>query len=310
MSDLLDVQGLAAQLDAVASRASVGVDGEALLQQARRVLTKVREAPVVAAQPDSPDAAAWYAIGGRDDVTCWREDVKATLYASWNADRLHIVVVAVDGEAWGMRITSTGTSYVSPGEGIEGPADRRILERMTRQLREARQRAAREVAARIRVCPKCGWVNRAGERGCAFCGVGGVPWAQDARVTERLTAQQVPQTSQLPLQAEPETTALSQAPGTLPLFDIDPAMLRAPHDVRGNVVINRVHPDRKANVAQAAADACEQAGLGRPPAQWIVDQLDRLPMLLCRNVSVDQAADIQRRLADAGASTSFEVGHG
>lgn len=303
MSDLLDVQGLAAQLDAVAARASVGVDGEALLQQARRVLTKVREAPVVAAQPDSPDAAAWYAVGGRDDVTCWREDVKATLYASWNADRLHIVVAAVDGEAWAMRITSTGTSFVCPGEGVEGPADRRILERLDRQLKEARQRASRELAARIRVCPKCSWVNQAGDNGCAFCGVAGVPWVPDEADAEpgaQLTLDEV----------EPvASTQTLTMPGP-PQWAVSQATPPPAREVRGNIVIYGVRPDRKANVVAAAADAGEQAGLGRPDPSWVAALLEQLPALLCRNVTPAQAADIQRRLADAGASTRFEVDHG
>jgi len=39
-------------------------------------------------------------------------------------------------------------------------------------------------------------------------------------------------------------------------------------------------------------------------------QLERLPALLCYNVTAAQAAEIQRRLADAGAATRFEIENG
>ena len=223
MTDQLDLRDLVTHLDAVVAEARdpAGVDAEALLTRARRLLTKVRAAPVFSPDDDPSDHAGWQAVADGDDLVCWRDDGATSLFGTGADGRLRIVGLTVGAQAWGMRITSTGTSYVAPGEGVEGPADRRILERIKRQTDEERQRIARQVAARSRVCPRCSWVNEAGTTGCAFCGDAGELWAPSAYEAQRSVAPAAP-TRGLPVPPEPETTAIPQSPTdlALPLFDI------------------------------------------------------------------------------------------
>lgn len=311
----VNVTRFAARLDELVAqgRNTTGIGVQAVLERAGQLLEKIREAPIAAPDPQSSSTANWHAIADTADVICWREGVRSSLYGSWVDDRVSLLELTVGESVWGMWVTPNGaSSYCGTGEGIDNPADRRRFEEVKRREVESRRRMARAVKARANICPRCSWVNAPDDSRCAFCGVAGVPWPQSARVGElpspATTYTNVP-TEELTSEAAVQQTLPFPSAATVSF----PAMPQTPqpatHDVRGDVVINGLRSDRKAHVAQAAADACERAGLGRPPVPWLVAQLERPPMLLCRNVTAAQAADIQRRLVDAGASTSFEVSH-
>lgn len=335
MSDVLDIHRLAPKLDDVVeqARSSTGVDGELLLKQARRLLANARQAPVVVPGADGPDAgpgdgaAGWHAVAGHDapsgeDVMCWRSggDIEASLYGAWIDGRLRLVEIAVDDTAWGMRMTSAGASYFGTRDAVEGPADRRLLERINRRTREERQRVARAVAARSRICERCSWMNEPGADRCAFCGIAGVPWELDTRHAKRRKVEHgepVGPTHELAVPEGYEAGAFPELGGTLtlgPLRSVDLLRGFGAHDAsagaRGTIVLDGFDPDRKVSVVAAVIDACEQAGAGRPGLAEAMTLVEHLPAVLCSDVPATQAADIQRHLEEAGASTRFERSHG
>lgn len=337
MSDVLDIHRLAPKLDALVEQAhqSGGIDGELLLKRARELLAKARAAPVVVPGADRPDAepgdgaAGWHAVASHDlpggeDVMCWRSGgVEASLYGAWNDGRLRLMELMVDDTAWGIRMTSTGASYFATHAAIEGPTDRRLLERIRRRTREERQRVARAVAARSRICERCSWVNEPSADRCAFCGIAGAPWELDTRHTkpeELARAEPVGPTHELAVPEGYETGAIPELVGELTLESLESngpfdALGQVGEDgaevgVRGDIVLDGFDPDRKVSVVGAVIDACDQAGAGRPGLAEATALVDHHPAVVCSDVPAAQAADIQRHLEEAGASTRFERSHG
>jgi ribosomal protein L7/L12 len=331
MSDVLDIHRLAPKLDAFVeqTRSSGGIDGELLLKQAQGLLAKARAEPVVVPGADGPDAehgdgaAGWHAVARHnlpsgDDIMCWRSgaDIEASLYGVWIDGRLRLVELTVDDTAWGMRMTSTGASYFDTRDAVEGPADRRLHELIKRRTRKERQRVARAVAARSRICRRCSWVNEPGADRCAFCGIAGVPWELDTQHAERRKVEHVEPvgpTHELAVPEGYEASAFPELVGTLTLESVD--LLRgfgshdAATDVRGTIVLDGFDPDRKVSVIGAVIDAREQVGARRPGLAEAMALVEHLPAIVCSDVLATQAADIQRHLEEAGASTRFERSH-
>lgn len=329
MSEMLDLARIAPSLDRLVALArSPGGDGEQLLQQARRLLGKAREAEVAEPGPGESGAGSalgatgWHAVVSRDlpsteDVTCWRNDgdVEASLHGTWSSGRLRLMQLTVDDAAWGIRMTAAGASYFSTGAAIDGPADRRLLERIHRGIRDERQRAARQLAARQRVCPRCSWLNEPGAERCAFCGTVDIPWQSTARhpkpeeraepvgATHELAAPEGYEPGAIPdLVGELTVGTLRSSVGFDALRGVGESAAAGP---RGDIVLDGFDPDRKASVVGAVIDACEQAGARRPNLAQAAALVENLPAVVCRDVDASRAADIQRHLAAAGASTRF-----
>jgi hypothetical protein len=170
-------------------------------------------------------------------------------------------------------MTSAGASYFSTGAAVEGPADRRLLDRIKRGIRDERQRVAREVAARSWMCSRCSWMNEAGADRCAFCGVAGVPRKTDTRHTERSEREDVEPvgpTHELPVTEGYEAGAIPELFGSLTLESLGQEAavevarslpkveeVGAGADVRGDIVLDGFDPNRKLSVVGAIIEACD-----------------------------------------------------
>jgi ribosomal protein L7/L12 len=310
MSDVLDLQRLAPKLDDLVeqARSSTGVDGELLIKQARRLLTKAREAQVL---PDrTAEPARWHGVAGRnlptgEDVTCWRGE--ACLYGAWDGDRLQLVQLTVGEAAWGMRMTSSGASHFATTDAaIDGPADRRMGDRIKREIATARQRVAREFAARTRVCPRCSWVNDRDGDPCAFCGNVDPPW-------EKEPWQAVPEEFGRAEPAGPtHEPAVPQGyeAGAIPELVSEPMPRRVgtggvEAGPRGDVVLDGFDPNRKVSVVQAVMDARELTGDKPNGLAHAKELVENVPAIICTDISAARAAAIQRLLERAGASSRF-----
>jgi hypothetical protein len=313
--DVLDVRSLAADLEALSRGAEAAARAGGLLTAVGPLAARLQAAPLAAGGTD--DAGdGWHAVRvvtGRDEeIVCAREGAgaPASLQLSWTDGALELVQVQVGDRFWGAAQTADGESTTGTDAAGAGPADRLLVERVMRGIREEPLRFEREKADREWTCEQCSWTNHDSDQTCAFCGGLGDAWAPKP---EPPTPSEAPRTHQmtLPPDLDAEVSRLLGLGGVASVAGVARRVARGgatrqPRDraPTGDVVLEGFAPADRAAVVQAVGDVLQLLGEPVDPAraEALVDQA---PAVVCARLPAASSDAALRLLRRAGAAAEF-----
>ena len=171
--EFLNVGDFASQLDGIVQAAGRAGAGAVVLELARSLLGRLREASVDE-RPRESDG--WQAARLRDgpleeEIACWQHN--ADIRGTWAAGTLKYLHVGIGGQFWAMRATPGGESFMSTDESVKGPAELATEANNTGVLDRELKQWEKSRPADGWTCARCGWTNKEAERGCALCGTPG-----------------------------------------------------------------------------------------------------------------------------------------
>jgi hypothetical protein len=314
--DLLGTRGVAPDLERLASAAARG-DGADVIERVKLVPGRLRIARASDRHAGALDESGWHAARVREgtrarDVTCWTvgREPATVVYGRWTGQALEFMHVQAGDRFWAVRQTSTGQSFLSTDESIEGPADRKLFEDVARRIREEPARWELLPTGDEWNCPRCSWPKqRSGP--CEFCGIAGDPWAVERPSAQRRL--EAPASRVAGRSAELEL--LDEYDELLDRLVADltgmPSPVRPPgpqtddDSVAGSIVLEGFDRSRQAAVIRAVMEARKMSGDEPADLVHVTSLVEEATPVICAGIAARHAATIQRWLARAGAETRF-----